>query len=97
MRVRVDEAGRDDAPVRVHPFARSLAVGARDLDAPGHAAAVDKAVSVGQTVIVTNHASHPQNIYSVSDGNNFHLGSLAPGQSGEYIVQSPGLIEVVTT
>lgn len=66
-----------------------------DLQTP--AERLSAAVCVGQRLIIRNNGKKSGEIYSVSDGNNFHLGTLAPGGSGEYVVQSPGLIEVVTT
>jgi hypothetical protein len=52
--------------------------------------------SVGQRVVLTNRSSRPQEIYSVSDGNDFDLGKIPPGRQGTYAIRSPGLIEVLT-
>ena len=50
-----------------------------------------KATSVGQTIVVTNRGAKAMSVYSVSDGNDFDLGSLAPGGQGTYVVRSAGL------
>jgi hypothetical protein len=97
----VDYSNLDDIVIWLEP-ANANAAGPKPapipiaVDAPGRAAAVDKAVSVGQTIIVTNRASHPQSIYSVSDGNDFDLGSVPAGGQGQFTVKSQGLIEVLT-
>jgi hypothetical protein len=52
-------------------------------------------ISVGQRLIVRNSGSRTQGIYSVSDGNDFDLGKLAPGQQGSYVVKSAGPIEIL--
>ena len=52
--------------------------------------------SVGQRLVFRNSGTAPRTIYSVSDGNEFDLGSIPPGGSGEYAVRSPGPIEVLT-
>lgn len=54
------------------------------------------AATTKQTLIFVNRASRPMTIYSVSDGNDFDLGRVAPGGERSYIVRSPGLIEVLT-
>lgn len=58
--------------------------------------ALSAAVSVGQQVIFRNTAAVSANLYSVSDGNDFDLGTLSPGGSAAYTVKSPGLIEVLS-
>jgi hypothetical protein len=55
-----------------------------------------RGVPVGGKVVFKNERGGPMSIYSVSDGNAFDLGSIAPGQQGEYVVASPGMIEVLT-
>jgi hypothetical protein len=52
-------------------------------------------VSVGSRLVFQNKSDRPQAVYSVSDGNEFDLGIVSPGQLAEYIVRSPGLIEVL--
>ena len=97
----VDYSNLDDIVIWLEPV-NATAAGPKpspitiSVDTPGRAAAVDKAVSVGQTVVLTNRASHPQNIYSVSDGNDFDLGSVPAGGQGQFAVKSQGLIEVLT-
>jgi hypothetical protein len=59
-------------------------------------APMSKPVSVGQRVILRNRSSRPQSFYSVSDGNDFNLGTLGPGQEGAYVVKNAGLIEVLS-
>lgn len=76
--------GPERAPVRL------------DVNAKHPAAGVSKAVCVGQKIILRNSGSNAQTIYSVSDGNDFDLGSVAPGQESAYVVKNPGLIEVLT-
>jgi hypothetical protein len=102
---KVDYASLDEVVVWAEPAEGSPTSGVNaealpvrvDVDpqkASDHLAA---AVAVGQRLILHNAGNKSGAVYSVSDGNNFHLGTLAPGESGEYVVQSPGLIEVVTT
>ena len=67
-----------------------------DVDSAKKNPPMSKPVSVGQKVILRNRSSRPASIYSVCDGNDFNLGQLAPGQQGEYIVKSAGLIEVLS-
>jgi hypothetical protein len=54
------------------------------------------AASVGQKILLRNAGSRATSIYSVSEGNEFDFTSIAPGESREYVVRSPGLIEVLT-
>lgn len=53
-------------------------------------------VSVGSRLIFRNQTDRTQTIYSVSEGNDFDLGSIAPGGQAEYVVRSQGLIEVLS-
>lgn len=53
------------------------------------------AVGVGHNLVLTNRSGRTISVYSVSDGNDFDLGALAPGAEGWYAVRSPGLIEVL--
>jgi hypothetical protein len=57
--------------------------------------AVKGVATVGK-VVFKNERDAALSVYSVSDGNTFDLGSIAPGQQGEYVVASPGLVEVLT-
>jgi hypothetical protein len=52
--------------------------------------------AVGAVLTITNVGEMPINVYSVSDGNEFDLGLLKPGATGEYVPKSAGLIEVLT-
>jgi len=52
--------------------------------------------SIGQRLIVHNNGSAAGNFYSVSDGNEFDLGSIPAGGRGEYTIQSGGLIEILS-
>jgi hypothetical protein len=54
------------------------------------------AASVGQKIVLRNAGARPSDIYSVSDGNEFDFKGVAAGSSVEYVVRSPGLIEVLT-
>jgi hypothetical protein len=54
------------------------------------------AASVGQQIIVHNRGLQPGNFYSVSDGNDFDLGSIPAGGQASYIVRSAGLIEIMS-
>lgn len=63
---------------------------------PGAARGVAAAVSVGQRIVLHNTSGDPADFYSVSDGNDFDLGRIAPGASASYTVKSAGLIDVLT-
>jgi len=52
--------------------------------------------SIGQRLIVHNNGSATGNFYSVSDGNEFDLGSIPAGGRGEYTIKSGGLIEILS-
>lgn len=52
-------------------------------------------VSVGQQLLFQNQSSRPVAFYSVSDGNDFELKRLSPGDADPYVVRSPGQIEVL--
>lgn len=55
---------------------------------------IDGVVGVGQHLILRNAGAKAQSIYSVSDGNDFDRDAVPPGGTAEYVVRSPGLIEV---
>jgi hypothetical protein len=103
---KVDYAALDDVVIWLEPADREKVTAAPsppevtiDVD-PQKAVDSDEltaAVAVGQRVILHNHGSKAGTVYSVSDGNEFQLGSVSPGGSGSFTAQSPGLIEVVTT
>jgi hypothetical protein len=51
--------------------------------------------SIGQHIVFRNNSSQPVNLYSVSEGNEFDLMSIAPGATGEFVAKSEGLIEIL--
>ena len=65
-----------------------------DLRDPAPSDSVTAVASKGQLIIFKNATGSPQTIYSVSDGNDFNLGSIAPGATGQALVHSAGTIEV---
>ena len=67
-----------------------------DVDPAKPATHLSGAISVGQKIVVRNRGGRAQDIYSVSDGNDFDLGKLAPGQQASYVVKNPGLIEILS-
>jgi hypothetical protein len=66
-----------------------------DVD-PAHPYKTIHAVSVGQRVALRNHSDRAVTFYSVSDGNDFELPPLKPGESAEVEARSEGLIEVLS-
>jgi len=68
------------------PFDRHGRIG--DRGTPG--------VAVGSRLVFQNQGNGPQSLYSVSDGNEFDLGTILPGQQAECVVRSPGVIEVLS-
>lgn len=96
----VDYAALGDIVVWAEPSAASSApapvAAALDVDAARPAAGIARAVSVGQRLTVHNRGARPANFYSVSDGNDFDAGVVSPGGSAEYVIRSPGLIEILT-
>jgi hypothetical protein len=96
---RVDYSGLDEIVVWVEPVtaqAKSdIAPASIDVAAKKSALAVTRAVSVGQQLIVRNIASQAANFYSVSDGNEFDLGSIPAGGQKSYAIRSTGLIEIL--
>jgi hypothetical protein len=96
---RVDYAGLTDIVVWAEPQARSARTPTAitiDINARKPASGLSAAASVGQQLVFRNAGPQPANVYSVSDGNDFDLGTLAPGASATYTVRSSGLIEVLT-
>jgi len=53
------------------------------------------AASCGATVRMRNASETPMVVYSVSEGNAFDLGSLAPGEVATWTARAPGLVEVL--
>jgi hypothetical protein len=96
---KVDYAALDDIVVWVEPVSPSGPVRASavtvSVDVQKPAEKLSAVAAVGQRLILHNSGSSPQNLYSVSDGNDFDLGKVAVGGHGEYTVRSPGLIEVL--
>lgn len=98
---RVDYRSLDNIVVWVEPVLRSdfrQTHLAKTLNINA-SAGVDRpivAAPVGQELILSNDAPRAMNFYSVSDGNNFDLGTLAPAKQGGYVIKSPGLIEILT-
>jgi hypothetical protein len=67
-----------------------------DFDATKAASGLARPASVGQRLIFHNRGARSSNVYSVSDGNEFDLGSIAPSGHGEYVIKAAGLIEVLS-
>ncbi|MCP4250447.1 MAG: hypothetical protein GY778_25675 [bacterium] len=55
-----------------------------------------RVTGVGGRLVFDNRSSRPQIVYSLSEGNEFDLGEIAPGANFEHVVQQPGLIEVLS-
>ena len=55
-----------------------------------------RVIAVGGRLMFHNRSSQLQNIYSLSEGNEFDLGEIAPGGEAEYVVRQAGLIEVLS-
>jgi hypothetical protein len=53
------------------------------------------AAPLGEAATFENKGSRPLRLYSVSEGNEFDLGQLAPGVTASHRFQSPGLIELL--
>jgi hypothetical protein len=53
-------------------------------------------VAVGARLVFQNHSTRAQAIYSLSEGNEFDLGTIPAGARAEYVVRSQGLIEVLS-
>jgi len=96
---RVDYSALDEIVVWVEPVSSAAGSTATpltiDVNAQKPAESLGGAVSVGQRLIIQNSGSTAKNFYSVSDGNDFDLGSVPAGGRGEYTVRSAGLIEVL--
>ncbi len=78
-----DEFFRTPDPIDVH------------IDPSKPAAGLTCVVCASQTITFHNDGSKAADIYSVSDGNEFDLGTLAPGQTAKHIVNSANLIEIL--
>jgi len=53
------------------------------------------AAAVGQKLILHNHSSHAEKLYSVSDGNEFETALIEPGKHAEVLVKAEGPIEIL--
>jgi hypothetical protein len=96
---KVDYANLGDIVVWLEPDRAPVAnVWSGVVSVRDQAAAPDalRGASVGAKLTFRNAGTKTVNVYSVSDGNEFDLGKLAPGASGDYVVKSAGLIEVLT-
>jgi hypothetical protein len=93
----VDYDALDDIVVWIEPAAASATAPVKvDID-PFHPANRLSAVAgVGGSIIFHNITGNSVNLYSVSDGNDFDLGSVSAGSTVTVNVKSPGLIEVLT-
>ena len=74
------------APEATVPFDRHGRIGDRGT----------QGVAVGSRLVFQNQGNGPQSVYSVSDGNEFDLGTILPGQQAECGVRAPGVIEVLS-
>jgi len=99
---RLDYANLPDIVVWLEPVngsptgATGLAPVPVDVDPRQAAGGVAAAVTVGQKIVLHNTSSMAADFYSVSDGNDFDLGQIAPGATASYTVKSIGLIDVLT-
>jgi hypothetical protein len=82
-------------PVSGSPAKATQSAVSIDVDPQHPAPALTRAVSVGEQVIVHNNGAAAANLYSVSDGNDFDLGSIAPGGNATFTARSEGLIEIL--
>lgn len=98
---RVDYSALDEIVVWIEPADAGklapprLSAATMDVNAQKPAASLSATASVGQRLIIHNNGSIARNFYSVSDGNDFDLGTIPPGGRAEYVVRSAGLIEVL--
>ncbi|MBC8107022.1 MAG: hypothetical protein H7Z14_10570, partial [Anaerolineae bacterium] len=53
------------------------------------------AASVGQQINFRNTSARPIVLYSVADGNEFELSSIAPGATASYVPKTEGLVEIL--
>jgi hypothetical protein len=97
---RVDYAQLDNIVVWVEPATKPETPPSappplnKTIDPTKSSHGIDGVVSVGQKLILKNAGSSPQSIYSVSDGNDFEVPSVPPSGTAEYLVRSPGMIEI---
>jgi hypothetical protein len=67
-----------------------------EIDPSRAAPELTNVASIGQQIVFHNASAAPLSIYSVSDGNEFDLGAVAPQGQGQFTVKSAGVIEVLT-
>ena len=82
-----------DAKAAIPPPAAPVTI---DLKEDDSSAGISGVAGVGQTIIFRNTTSSVLAAYSVSDGNQFNLGTIPPGGVARAEAKSPGLIEIVT-
>jgi hypothetical protein len=98
---RVDYSNLDQIVVWLEPAASASGKPAAspvvvDVEARKPAAMVAHVSSVGQRLLIRNRGAGPGNFYSVSDGNEFDVGTVPPGGQAEYMVKTEGLIEILS-
>jgi hypothetical protein len=99
---RVDYATLADIVVWLEPVGGAGAASVAsstvsvDFDAAKAAGSLARVGSVGQRLVFQNRGGRAANVYSVSDGNEFDLGTVPPAGHGEYVVKAAGLIEVLS-
>jgi hypothetical protein len=81
-----------DAKAPVPSPAAPVTIDLKEDDSTG---AISGVAGVGQTIVFRNATSSVVAAYSVSDGNEFNLGTIPPGGSARTVVKSAGLIEIV--
>jgi hypothetical protein len=87
-----DDAAAATAPALPPPPRKAVDV---DVSA-GRAADRTYAAYVGQPVVLFNKGTQAVTLYSVSDGNDFELAPLQPGQAATFEPKSEGLIEILS-
>ena len=95
---RVNYSALDEIVVWAEPSGAgggSRATATIDVNAAKPSRNVDRAVAIGQRIVLRNQGTKPANIYSVSDGNEFDLGTIPAGGAGEYTIKSAGVIEIL--
>ncbi len=98
---RVDYAALDDIVVWAEPVSPMLRQPTLppvtiDVNAKKSVENLTVAATIGQRLIVHNTGSTAGNFYSVSDRNEFDLGTLPAGGRAEYTIKSGGLIEILS-
>lgn len=90
------------APAAGVPSSRPPAAAAVTIPPQSSAAAASSAaatpivaVSVGGTLTIRNNSSTPESVYSVSPGNTFDLGAIAPGASASHTLTAVGVVEIL--